>query len=102
MFEGIQSFRDANPSYNGLTCNCSDFAKEGVIYAAPPGSPLANYRETIGSKQAVTPNQLYKATSTLPNAVVIKDPGTKVQKGFLEAVSGGGGRQKKAEKTVEK
>jgi hypothetical protein len=36
----------------------------------------------------------------LPNAVIIKDPGTKVQKGFVDAVSGGGGKQSKAEKKV--
>jgi len=101
VVDGIGAFKDANPSYNGLKCNCSDLAKEGVQYAAPPGSPLTNYQETIGSYQATTPNQLWKAASTLPNAVIVKDPGTKVEKKFLEGVTGGGKRQSKGEKKVD-
>ena len=98
---GLNAFKDANPSYNGLKCNCSDFAKEGVQYAAPLGTPLYNYQETIGSHQATTPNQLYKAAVTLPNAVILKDPGTKVEKKFLEGVTGGGKRESKGEKKVD-
>ena len=98
--QGLEAFKKANPSYNGLKCNCSDFAKEGALYAAPPGTPLSNYQEQIGSHQSTTPNQLYKAASTLPNAVIVKDPGTKVQKKFIEGVTGGGERQKVAEKRV--
>jgi hypothetical protein len=98
--EGLQAFKAANSSYNGLMCNCSDFAKEGAIYAAPPGSPLTNYREKIGSFNAVTPNQLYKATSLLPNAVILKDAGTKVEKGFIDAVTNGGIGRSVANKKV--
>jgi hypothetical protein len=61
---------------------------------------LSNYQEQIGSYKSTTPNQLYKAASALPNAVIIKDPGTKVQKKFIEGVTGGGARQKAAEKRV--
>ena len=100
MTKGLQAFRNANLSYNGLTCNCSDFAKEGVLYAAPPRSPLTNYRENLGSTQAVTRNQLYKAAAAMPNAVIVKDPGTKVQKVFLEAVSGNGAARSKADKKI--
>jgi len=96
--QGLQHFKDANPFYNGLKCNCSDFAREGVIWAAPSNTPLRNSLERIGSTFASTPNQLYKATSLLPNAIVIKDPGTKVQKGFIEAVTGGGFKQWLAER----
>jgi RHS repeat-associated protein len=95
--KSLDAFQEANSAYNGLKCNCSDFAKEGVQYAAPSGIPLLNYREKIGAYQSVTPNQLYKSTITLPNTIILKDPGTKVRKGFLEAVSGGSLRQKVAE-----
>ncbi|MEO7211518.1 hypothetical protein [Mucilaginibacter sp.] len=62
--------------------------------------PLTNYREKIGSTNATTPHQLWKAASELKNATIIKDPGTKVQKTFIEGVTGGGMRQKAAEKRV--
>lgn len=97
---GLKAFKDVNPSYNGVNCNCSTFAKEGPAWAAPVGNPLTNYTERLGSHQSVTPNQLYKATITLPNATVVKDPGTKVEKGFIEAITGGGGKQSKGEKKV--
>jgi len=100
VVNGLNAFKEANPSYNGLNCNCSDHAKEVVLYAAPPGASLTNYREKIGSTNATTPNQLLKAASQLENATVIKDPGTKVQKKFIEGVTGGGTRQKVAEKRV--
>jgi len=85
--QGLAAFKQNNPFYNGINCNCSDFAKEGALYAAFPGTPLEKFREKIGTFQSTTPNQLYKATSTLPNAIVIKDPGTKVQKSFLDGLS---------------
>jgi hypothetical protein len=97
---GLNAFKSVNSSYNGLKCNCSDFAKEGVAFAAPVGSPLMNYRERIGSANVTTPNQLWKSAATLKNATVIKDPGTKVQKTFIEGVTGGGTTQKVAEKRV--
>lgn len=39
---------------------------------------------------ATTPNQLWKATSVLGNATILKDPGTKVQKTFIRGLTGGG------------
>lgn len=99
--QGIQYFKDHNSSYNGLKCNCSDFAREAVIWAAPPNTPLVNSREKMGSGYSTTPNQLYKATIMLPNATIIKDPGTKVEKKFIESVTGGGYRQWKGERKVD-
>lgn len=46
--EGLKAFESENSSYNGLKCNCSDYAKEGILYSAPAGQPLNNYREQIG------------------------------------------------------
>jgi len=90
VVNALNSFMQANSSYNGLTCNCSDFAKEGVICAEPPNTSAPNYQEHIGSGTSTTPNQLWKAASQLKNATVIKDPGTAVQKTFIEGVTGGG------------
>ncbi|RYJ42065.1 RHS repeat-associated core domain-containing protein [Flavobacterium beibuense] len=97
----LQAFRNNNNSYNGINCNCSTYAADGIGMAAAAGSPLTNYRENIGKySNVVTPNQLYKATASLPNATIIKDPGTKVEKKFIEGVSGGGAKQKTGEKKV--
>jgi len=86
----LKIFKDNNPSYNGLKCNCSDYAAQGVMGAAPPSVGVFYFSEEIGSKIATTPNQLYKFTITMPNATIIKDAGTKVEKKFLDGVTGGG------------
>ena len=95
----LNSHQKVNKSYNGVTNNCSDYAKSGVEYAAPYGSQLSNTDETIGSRNATTPNQLYKATVKLPNSTVIKNPGNKVNTKFIDAITGGSGT---ARKVVEK
>jgi len=59
---GLQSFKNNNPFYNGATCNCSDLAREGIMWATPLNTPLYNSKEKIGKIYATTPNQLYKAT----------------------------------------
>jgi hypothetical protein len=38
---------------------------------------------------ATTPNMLFKAVRELPNASVIKDPGDKVSRGFVQGVKEG-------------
>ena len=58
--------------------------------AAPPSVGVFYFSEEIGSKIATTPNQLYKFTITMPNATIIKDAGTKVEKKFLDGVTEGG------------
>jgi len=61
---------------------------------------MGDYQEWIGSHRSATPNQLYKATAALPNAIIIKDAGTKAEKKFIPAVTGGGIQQKAAERRV--
>jgi hypothetical protein len=83
----LNDFMKKNNSYNGLTCNCSDFAKEGVIYGELPNTPAPNYQEKIGSNLSTTPNQLWKAAAQLKNKIILKAPGTKVQKAFIDGVT---------------
>ena len=52
--------------------------------------------EKLTSKtKATTPNQVYKNAATLKNGKVLKDAGSKVNNGFIKAVTGGGITQKK-------
>ena len=97
----LGAFQDRNPSYNGIKCNCSTFAAEGVMGAAPPSVGVFYYSEQIGSQWAVTPNQLYKFTVTMPNATIVKDAGTKVEKKFIDAVTGGGAKGAAAKTKVD-
>lgn len=85
----LDAHKGAVPSYNGVSNNCSDYAKTGVEYAAPYGSILGNTDERIGARSVTTPNQLYKSTVKLPNASILKNPGQKINSGFVDAVSNG-------------
>lgn len=87
-----------NPSYNGLNNNCTDFVEAGVSYASDGRKVNADEKLT-NTTSATTPNQMYKSASKLPNAKVLKNPGTKVNQGFLEAVSNG--KESKARKKVD-
>jgi hypothetical protein len=76
----------------------SDYVDAGIVTAAPPGLYSFNSQEQIASDRVTTPHQLFQATTRgLSNATVIKDLGTQVVKGFVEAIKGGGRRQRKAE-----
>lgn len=80
---------EINAPYNGLTNNCSDNAECGV---EATGVSI-NADETIKSGvSATTPNSLFKATEKLPNATVLKDPGSAVNNGFVEGAQGTGGK----------
>lgn len=95
----LDAHQKYNPDYNGLTNNCTDFVEAGAFYA---GDNTINANEKLTDRtSAATPNQLYKSTSGQPNANVLKDPGQKVNQGFIEAVSGGGVKQKAAERMVD-
>jgi len=82
----LSAHRDANSMYNGVTNNCSDFAKTGIEYAAPIGSPLGNVNEQVGNKKIATPNYLYNATIHLPNATVIRSSSSKTNTSFIDAI----------------
>jgi RHS repeat-associated protein len=94
---GLDAHEKYNPNYNGLTNNCSDLCEVGIEYSA--GKQLPVDEKLTDKVSATTPNQLYKATKALPNATVIKDPGTKVDNGFLKAVSNG--KEDKAQKKID-
>ncbi len=98
VLQALSGSQQANPNYNGLTNNCSDYARVGVEAAA--GGSIGAKESLTSKTSATTPNQLYKATAKLGNATIVKDAGDKVKNGFLQEMSGGGKRQKEAEKKV--
>lgn len=70
----------------------------GVNYAS--NGTKINADESLTDKvSSTTPNKMYKAASKLPNAEVLKDPGVKVDQGFIEAVSNG--KKEKARKKID-
>ena len=83
--------------FNGVSCNCSDFAAQGV--EAATGQQI-NATEQIGRYNSTTPNALYKAASSVPGARVVRDPGKKVNNDFITGASGGGVRAKVGRKRV--
>ena len=55
--------------------------------------------EKLSSKiKATTPNQVFKASRRIRGNQVLKNPGSKINNSFIHAVSGGGIKQKLAEK----
>lgn len=92
----MNSIANVDKDYNGMSNNCSDYALAGVRAA---GGSKVNGSEMISAPEilksiifqrpvyktfiATTPNQLYKQTRTLQNAVVLKNPGTLVNNSFL-------------------
>ena len=107
VLQSLDSFQAANPNYNGISCNCSDFAEKGIEMAAgrrlsvdervdssaksSSPSPFTgkNGITTLVPEYATTPNQLFKATRGLSNATVIKDPGDKINRSFIWGVKEG-------------
>lgn len=102
VMNSLDQFQSGHPNYNGMRCNCSDFAEQAIETAAgrqlsvdeqimsrviyvPGGFRGRTYNEPVN---ATTPNQLFKATRALPNATVIKDPGDKVNHSFIRGVKG--------------
>lgn len=79
----LKSFKDKNDSYNGVKCNCSDYAKQGIESAT--GNKV-DASESILFYTATTPNKLYRETMKQKGTTVIKDPGKKVNKTFKEGV----------------
>jgi len=79
----LNAFKDANSSYNGVKCNCSDFAKQGVESAT--GKKL-DASEWITIFNSTTPNKLYQETVKQDGTKVLKDPGEKVRKKFRTGV----------------
>ncbi len=80
---------DNNAPYNGLSNNCSDNAECGI---EATGISI-NADETIKTGvNATTPNSLFKATEKLPNASVLRDPGSAVNNGFIEGAQRTGGK----------
>ena len=91
--QGLNDFEESNPSYNGLKVNCSDYVEKALETMA--GKQLPVDEKLTSKTKATTPNQVYKNAATLKNGKVLKDAGSKVNNGFIKAVTGGGITQKK-------
>jgi hypothetical protein len=81
----IEKFKEENDSYNGIRCNCSDFAKTGINATNP--DKKVNGQEMIFGRFSTTPNQLFKETAKLENATILKDPGKSVENSFVQGVT---------------
>ena len=72
--------------YNGLTNNCSDNAVFGIEAIGF----CINAEELIKKETtATTPNHLFRTAEKLPNAFVLKNPGSMVENKFIEGAIGG-------------
>jgi len=98
--QGLNDFKKSNPLYNGLKVNCSDYIEAALETMVGRQLPVD---EKLSSEiSATTPNQVYKTASTLKNGTILKDPGKKVKKGFIRAVSRGPIKQKIAERLLDR
>ena len=96
----LDAYELENPSYNALTNNCSDYAEAALEEAVHKELPVD---EKLSSKvKATTPNQVFKASRRIRGNQVLKNPGSKINNSFIHAVSGGGIKQKLAEKTLDR
>ena len=69
--------------YNGVSRNCSDFAKIGVESSS--GTSI-EARESILGHMSTTPNKLFRESMKLPGTTVIKDPGQVINNSFIQGI----------------
>jgi len=97
--QSLNNFEELNPSYNGLKVNCSDYVEAALETMVGKQLPVD---EKLSSKtSATTPNQVYKTAVTLKNGKILKDPGDKVNNGFIRAVASGPIKEKIAESILD-
>ena len=97
--QSLNNFEESNPSYNGLTVNCSDYVETAL--EAMVGRELPVDENLSSTTSATTPNQVYKTAATLKNGKILKDPKAKVNDGFINAVSCGPIKQKIAKSLLD-
>ena len=98
--KGLDTYEMNHSSYNALTNNCSDYVEAALEEAVRKQLPVD---ENLSSKvKATTPNKIFNATKTIRGNSVLKNPGQKVDEGFIHAVSGSGFKQKVVEKKLDK
>ena len=95
----LNDFEESNPSYNGLKVNCSDYVE--AVLESMVGKQLPVDEKLSSKISATTPNQVYRSAVNLNNGKVLKDPGNKVNNGFIRAVSGGPIKGKIAESKLD-
>jgi RHS repeat-associated protein len=85
----MNNIKDENIDYNGVSNNCTTYAVCGANVATGQNIDATETIETKSQRiLTVTPNHLYKAVENMPGATVIKNPGTKVNNGFIEGKAG--------------
>lgn len=95
----LDKIKEDNQPYNGVSNNCTVYATVGVTNATGQAVDATEVIKTDNTKvTTVTPNHLYKAAVKLSGATVVKDPGTLVDKGFIEGKANGGIKQSYVEK----
>ena len=84
VVKALNDFKNNTTSYNGTNCNCSDYVEAGVEKVS--GTQL-NVNESIANiYNSTTPNKLFKESSNLPNATILKNPGNKVNNSFTDGI----------------
>ena len=84
----LREFKRTHDKYNGVKCNCSDFAEKAI--ETVDGGVKVGLENIPIVGLATTPNTLWKNTASYPGRKIeiIKDPGTKVNNGFIMGVKG--------------
>ena len=76
LLEYLKQATRQSKAFNAMHYNCSDFAAQAVSFYT--GKPI-EAREWILSKNATTPNMLYKTVGKWPGVAVYKDAANKVK-----------------------
>ena len=85
----LENWQNKNPSYNGVTNNCTVYAVVGVSAASGKVIDTREVIKTDGHEvKTYTPNYLYNGVSKMPNTKVIKNPGNTVNNSFLQGRAG--------------
>ena len=76
----LDAIIERQPKFNALRFNCTDFVANAAEFVT---GQKVDAREPVFYVRVRTPNQLFKAVSKLENAIILKDPGDKINGSFL-------------------
>lgn len=87
----MDAFKSKNANYNGVKCNCSDYASTGV--ETLNGGKEMGKENVPFAGNSTTPNALWQDAVNMQGRVIttIKSPGTKVNNTFIQGVTGSPG-----------
>ncbi len=85
----MNNIKNEDIDYNGVSNNCTTYAVCGANVATGQNIDATETIETKSQRiLTVTPNHLYKTVENMSGATIIKNPGTKVNNGFIEGKTG--------------